>query len=437
MPKSRPLELILSRESIGPVVGRRLVVPLAMLGALAVGAILGKFGRGEAVYLAEPDGVERSAEISGQFAAFDNDRSLYRQVTLSGESRRSITPPFPSRLSFAIDVPESGVLEFGTALVVMQQVRRARVRFTASVVDASASTPVFEETLTISDANRFRDSRAVLGRWAGQTVAIVLEVKPVPSNREPLWADRVQAVWADPVVRRAGIPALTTDTVEGWLDENLAWDADVSARLDLRAFGMNLFLAGASAWFIAWCYRRLSSDRALGLPFAGGFTLFTLIATLLIAVVHSSVALSLGLLGALSIVRFRHAVQESDHLLGLLLCITVALALGTNQRLLALTVVIPVVLAVLVRGRQAASPRKFYVTVRGRVNDRSASSVFDRLEDVADTVVIERFSINRDEVDVRARLVLEDAGHGRSLPGELNRRFPSFRLSFNAVDTHS
>ena len=49
---------------------------------------------------------------------------------------------------------------------------------------------------------------------------------------------------------------------------------------------------------------------------------------LIITVVKSSLALSLGLVGALSIVRFRAAIKEPEELAYLFLTIAIGLALG-------------------------------------------------------------------------------------------------------------
>ncbi len=414
--------------------GRRLAVPLIILTIAAVVASLSWLGPAGAVRLAERIDDSVSSVVTGEFPAFDRERTVVRDVTLSGDSRLSITPPFPSRLTFSIDVPVSGVLELATAMVVMQQVTRARVRFTVSVREEGVTAVVFEEILTLTEANRFRDTRIDLSSWSGRTIELVLEAMPVPANRQALWADRVQTVWGDPVVRRAGPASIAADAVERWLEEYQTLGIQSQERVDLRAFGINLLLAGVTAWFIAWCYQAFALGPARDSGFAKELIMFTLITTLLIAVVHSSVALSLGFLGALSVVRFRSAIQDSENILCLLLCIAVALALGTNQRVLALVAVVPVFLAVLLRPREEASPRRFLVEARGRVRDGSAMSVLDNLDDVADTIIVESLSFEGDEVDLRASLKLRAEGNAASLVKELSRRLPSFRLSFSAVD---
>ena len=52
---------------------------------------------------------------------------------------------------------------------------------------------------------------------------------------------------------------------------------------------------------------------------------------LIISIVKSSLALSLGLVGALSIIRFRAAIKEPEELAYLFLAISIGLGFGANQ----------------------------------------------------------------------------------------------------------
>jgi len=72
--------------------------------------------------------------------------------------------------------------------------------------------------------------------------------------------------------------------------------------------------------------RILRKDLAFALPAIGLTTL------LVITVVKSSLALSLGLVGALSIVRFRTPIKEPEELAYIFLSIALGLSLGADQR---------------------------------------------------------------------------------------------------------
>src|SRR5664279_765599 len=70
------------------------------------------------------------------------------------------------------------------------------------------------------------------------------------------------------------------------------------------------------------------SNRKL---FARNFIVLTVTTALIISIVRSSVALSLGLVGALSIVRFRAAIKEPEELAFLFLAISAGLGLCVNN----------------------------------------------------------------------------------------------------------
>jgi uncharacterized membrane protein YhiD involved in acid resistance len=77
------------------------------------------------------------------------------------------------------------------------------------------------------------------------------------------------------------------------------------------------------------CSHSLSNKKL----FSRNFYLITLTTILIITVVKSSLALSLGLVGALSIVRFRAAIKEPEEIAYLFLCIAIGLGLGANYTL--------------------------------------------------------------------------------------------------------
>lgn len=65
--------------------------------------------------------------------------------------------------------------------------------------------------------------------------------------------------------------------------------------------------------------------------FAGTFLLIAFTTMLIISIVKTSLALSLGLVGALSIVRFRAAIKEPEELAYIFFAISLGLGLGANQ----------------------------------------------------------------------------------------------------------
>ena len=65
--------------------------------------------------------------------------------------------------------------------------------------------------------------------------------------------------------------------------------------------------------------------------FSKNFLILAATTTIIITIIKSSLALSLGLVGALSIVRFRAAIKEPEELVYLFLIISIGIACGAGQ----------------------------------------------------------------------------------------------------------
>jgi len=103
------------------------------------------------------------------------------------------------------------------------------------------------------------------------------------------------------------------------------------AQISLSYLVVSLILAAILAWILGKLYIKYGTSISNRKKFASNFLLLIVTTTLIINVVKSSLALSLGLVGALSIVRFRAAIKEPEELAFLFLAIAIGLGLGANQ----------------------------------------------------------------------------------------------------------
>ncbi len=108
--------------------------------------------------------------------------------------------------------------------------------------------------------------------------------------------------------------------------------ANQAPQVDMAQFVINIGTAGALAGVMALLYARWGRGQSHRSLFAGNFFLLTMTTMLVISVVKSSLALSLGLVGALSVIRFRTAIKDPEELSFLFLSIAVGLGLGADQR---------------------------------------------------------------------------------------------------------
>lgn len=132
--------------------------------------------------------------------------------------------------------------------------------------------------------------------------------------------------------------------------------AQETARVDLATVGLSLAVCLLMSGVLAFFYTRIGSSLGNRHKFAK--TLVPLAATtlLVIAVVKTSLALSLGLVGALSIVRFRAAIKEPEELTYLFLAIGIGLGCGANQLKLTFAVFAVTLVVLIARSRVLGRP---------------------------------------------------------------------------------
>jgi len=102
-------------------------------------------------------------------------------------------------------------------------------------------------------------------------------------------------------------------------------------QINLISFVESLILAGFLSFIIQITYLKFSTSLSNKFDFSKIFIILGLTTTLVITIVKSSLALSLGLVGALSIVRFRAAIKEPEELVYLFLIIATGLGCGAGQ----------------------------------------------------------------------------------------------------------
>lgn len=101
--------------------------------------------------------------------------------------------------------------------------------------------------------------------------------------------------------------------------------------MPVAQFVLNLAQAAVLAFVLGRAYARYGNALSNRESFSRNFMLLTMTTMLIITIVKSSLALSLGLVGALSIVRFRAAIKEPEELGYLFLAIAIGLGFGADQ----------------------------------------------------------------------------------------------------------
>ena len=104
-----------------------------------------------------------------------------------------------------------------------------------------------------------------------------------------------------------------------------------SVNVNLINFIQNLLVALVMCLIVKFIYMKFSTSLSNKREFSKNFVILGLTTCIVITIVKSSLALSLGLVGALSIVRFRAAIKEPEELVYLFLIIAIGLGAGAGQ----------------------------------------------------------------------------------------------------------
>ena len=102
-------------------------------------------------------------------------------------------------------------------------------------------------------------------------------------------------------------------------------------QIDLNGFILSLICSVILSLLIQLFYMKFSSTLSNRMNFSKNFVILGTTTCIIIVIVKNSLALSLGLVGALSIVRFRAAIKEPEELVYLFLIIAVGLGCGAGQ----------------------------------------------------------------------------------------------------------
>jgi len=127
---------------------------------------------------------------------------------------------------------------------------------------------------------------------------------------------------------------------------------------------VNLLLIIICGNILGWHYLRFSRSMGNKRKFARLFVFLAATTMMVISVVKTSLALSLGLVGALSIIRFRTPVKEPEDLAYIFLALATGIGFGADQRLATAIMFFGVLLAMtLQRGNRGRTLPQLYLHV--------------------------------------------------------------------------
>lgn len=212
---------------------------------------------------------------------------------------------------------------------------------------------------------------------------------------------------------------------------------DTNAPLSLWSLIINLGVGVGLSVALRWHFRVFGSTLSNREEFAQVFPFILLTTVLIITIVKSSLALSLGLVGALSIVRFRTPIKEPEELAYLFIAIAMGLGLGAGQTLVTIIagLLILTVMAVLKWSRAEHSNKNLYLSIdwRGDI-DQQPQAYLQQLDDVitkhAHRSDLRRYDIRDGSLDVTYFLDIASARDLSELADDLRSLSDNIGVTF-------
>lgn len=177
--------------------------------------------------------------------------------------------------------------------------------------------------------------------------------------------------------------------------------------VSLLDMALAMVLAFGVGLFIFFVYKKTYAGVMYSSSFGVTLIALTLITTLVILAVTSNVVLSLGMVGALSIVRFRTAIKEPMDIAFLFWSIAVGIVLAAGMIPLAVfgSVIIGVILIIFANRKDSSNP---YIVVLSCDDSESEKDAADFLKQNTKKCTVKSKTVRKGNIELNIEVRLKD-----------------------------
>jgi len=210
----------------------------------------------------------------------------------------------------------------------------------------------------------------------------------------------------------------------------LLWNPEMIAGLPKLI--LSLAIAALLGVILGQVYIHFGHSMSNRRLFARNFLVLVVTTTLIISIVRSSLTLSLGLVGALSIVRFRAAIKEPEELAFLFLAISIGLGLGAGQALITIVALAIILGLIIIRGlfREGPTQSNLYLTVTSPAAAKlGAERILQALAGVGATASLKRFDQTPESLEAAFLVDFKQVAHLEQFTNQMRELSPEVRVS--------
>ncbi len=166
-----------------------------------------------------------------------------------------------------------------------------------------------------------------------------------------------------------------------------------------------LLVAFAIGWLIHFVYQKSFRGVVYNQAFSVSLAVLTILTTIVTLAISSNIALSLGMVGALSIVRYRTAIKDPADIIFLFWAVASGITIGAKIPYLAVVGALIVILMILTLGRKTTTAEVFILIVHYAGDD-----IGDELKRIlrGKRFVIKSKTIRKDGVELAVELEVKN-----------------------------
>ena len=201
--------------------------------------------------------------------------------------------------------------------------------------------------------------------------------------------------------------------------------------INIFTFLLQIVLTTILSLIVAYTYTRFGNALSNRKALSKSFVLIGLTTMLIITIVKSSLALSLGLVGALSIVRFRTAIKEPEELAYFFMIISIGLGIGATQILVTVIGTICLCLLIFFINRKKAEDLLQNLIIRLENSaGTEVEQVIKILNEHCTQLELRRLDEDQNGSEVSFAVTFQDHTALLSAKNELKKNYPGLSLSF-------
>jgi uncharacterized membrane protein YhiD involved in acid resistance len=201
----------------------------------------------------------------------------------------------------------------------------------------------------------------------------------------------------------------------------------------IPGFIFSFIVCAILAFILGKFYIRFGNALSNRKAFSRNFIVLAITTMFIISVVKSSLALSLGLVGALSIVRFRAAIKEPEELTYLFLTIAIGLGCGAGLTVLTVIAFIGFILVIWLvnRSQKSVESQNLYFTIASNQPQAiSLTTVVDVLKKHCSAIKLKRSDETEQIVEFSFFVEFEDFQKLELAKSDIKKIHPSATIAF-------